>query len=182
MCSSECTDWFQWLFLVEGGTGRSEHGVVVEWISACVWCLVSSCSSLCYVQHVIVRFSFGGRIFDGDYLTLWSGCERSGWINERRHAFVCSAHETLGTCVQWLTRLQKVVKTLGPSNSVFPVQLTTSRLMPCLLKMMTTHTYIQKHDLPSIIAGTPLYLFFLSGSASIQTVYRYNGCATFKLS
>ena len=41
VCSSECTDWFQWLILVEGGTGN-EHGVVVRWISACVWRLVSA--------------------------------------------------------------------------------------------------------------------------------------------
>ena len=33
------------LFLVERGTGKNEHGVVVEWISTCVWCLVTVCSS-----------------------------------------------------------------------------------------------------------------------------------------
>ena len=37
VCSSECTDSFQWLFLVELGTGRNKH-VVVEWIYACVRC------------------------------------------------------------------------------------------------------------------------------------------------
>ena len=34
------------------GNGRSEHGVVVvEWISACVWCLVSACSSSWHVLY-----------------------------------------------------------------------------------------------------------------------------------
>ena len=37
------------LFLIEWGTGRNGHGVVVEWTSACMWCLVSACSSSWYV-------------------------------------------------------------------------------------------------------------------------------------
>ena len=33
------------VILLERGTGRNKHGVVIEWIlSACVWCLVSACS------------------------------------------------------------------------------------------------------------------------------------------
>ena len=38
------------------GNGH-EHGVVVEWIiSACVWCLVSACSSSWYILYLFVRF------------------------------------------------------------------------------------------------------------------------------
>ena len=75
VCSSECTDWFQWWFLVERGTGRNEHGVVVEWISTCVWCLVSTCSSSWYVLYFFVWFSF---MFMSHCVT--SGC---GELNER---------------------------------------------------------------------------------------------------
>ena len=32
--------------------GRNEHGVVVELISACVWCLVLACSSSWYVLYL----------------------------------------------------------------------------------------------------------------------------------
>jgi len=60
------------VILVERGTGRNEHGVVVEWISACVWCLVSACSSSWYVLYLFVRFSFG----------LLSTCVTTGWIFE----------------------------------------------------------------------------------------------------
>ena len=40
------------VILIERGAGRNEHGVVVEWISACVWCLVSACSSSWYVLYL----------------------------------------------------------------------------------------------------------------------------------
>ena len=36
-------------FLVERGTGRIEHGLIVAGISLWVWCLVSACSSSWYV-------------------------------------------------------------------------------------------------------------------------------------
>ena len=63
--------YFLRLFLVERGTGRNEHGVVVEWISACV-CLVSECSSSWHVLYLFVLFSFG----------LLSTCVTAGWIFE----------------------------------------------------------------------------------------------------
>ena len=47
--------------------------VVVEWISACVCCLVSACSSSWYVLYLFVRFSF----------ELLSTCVATGWIFER---------------------------------------------------------------------------------------------------
>ena len=57
--------------LIERRTGRNEHGIVVEWISACV-CLVLACSSSWYVLYLFVRFSFG----------LLSTCVTNGWIFE----------------------------------------------------------------------------------------------------
>ena len=73
VCSSVCTDRFQWLFLVERGTGRNEHSVVVEWISARMWCLVSARSSSLYVLYLFVRFCFG---------LLSTCCATSGWLFE----------------------------------------------------------------------------------------------------
>ena len=62
---------FSVVFLVERGTGRNKHGVVVEWISEWCVCLVSACSSW-YVLYLFVRFSFG----------LLSTCVTTGWIFE----------------------------------------------------------------------------------------------------
>ena len=72
VCSSECTDCFQCLSLNERGTGRNEHGVVVKWTSACLWCLFSACSSSWYVLYLFVWFSFG----------LLSTRVTTGWIFE----------------------------------------------------------------------------------------------------
>ena len=88
VCSSECNDWFQWLFLAERGMGRNEHGVVVEWISAYV-CLVSACSSSWYVLYLFVRFSFG----------LLSTCVTTGWIFE---ISLCKNSIQFKILVNWL--------------------------------------------------------------------------------
>ena len=59
------TDFSGYLILVERGTGRNEHGAVVEWISAYVWCLVSACSSSWYVLYLFVRFFLSTRVTSG---------------------------------------------------------------------------------------------------------------------
>ena len=79
------------LFLVERGTGRNEQGVVVEWISACVWCLVSACSPSWYVLYLFVRFFFGllsTCVTLGSILWRWAKWEKQTqtgtWQNSER--------------------------------------------------------------------------------------------------
>ena len=71
-CSSECTDWFQWIFLVERGTGRNEHGVVVVWISArvCVFSLSVFFAVVCTI-FVCAVFLWAPEHLCDHGLDLW---------------------------------------------------------------------------------------------------------------
>ena len=112
VCSSEGTDWFQWLFLVGRGTGRNEHGVIVEWISACLWCLVSACSSSVYVLYLFGRFSFGRLSTCVNSARSWRwakwerknpqkcACSRFFWLPAIRHYIY---YYVMGNHSRWIT-------------------------------------------------------------------------------